>query len=240
MGVVMDSMQNLSSVVGKCVIRSTPKVVVIVSMIPPPRAIRKSRLGVGERAGVNSGERSAVMATVLVRASKYLGVSQIAAQVLHHIAQLYQIEREVKHLRADERQRTRQARSKPLASALHPWLVQQRSRILDSLATAKTLDSSLRCWGALTRFMKDGQLPIANNWVESQIRPLAIGRSNSLFASSLRAGQRAAAAMSLIQSARLDRHDPYADLKKVLTRRPTQKDSQIIELPPHHWQLAQS
>ena len=86
--------------------------------------------------------------------------SQIAAQALHYIAQLYEIEREVKHLRADERQRIRQAKSKPLAGALHQWMVLQRSQILDGSATAKALDYSLRRWGALTRFLDDGQLPI--------------------------------------------------------------------------------
>ena len=35
--------------------------------------------------------------------------SQIAGHALHYIAQLYEIEREVKSLRADERQRIRQA-----------------------------------------------------------------------------------------------------------------------------------
>ena len=54
----------------------------------------------------------------------------------------------------------------------------------------------------------------------NQIRPIAIGR-NWLFADSLRAGQRAAAVMSLIQSAKLNGHDPHAYLKDVLTRLPT-------------------
>ena len=165
--------------------------------------------------------------------------SQIAAQALHYIAQLYEIEREVKELAADERQRIRQAKSKPLAGALHQWMVLQRSQILDASATAKALDYSLRRWGALTRFLDDGQLPIDNNWVENQIRPVAVGRSNWLFAGSLRAGQRAAAIMSLIQSARLNGHDPYAYLKDVLMRLPTQKNSQLSELLPHRWPPAQ-
>lgn len=54
------------------------------------------------------------------------------------------------------------------------------------------------------RYTDDGPLPIDNNWVENQIRPIAIGRNNWLFAGSLRAGQRAAAIMSLIHSARLN------------------------------------
>ena len=50
------------------------------------------------------------------------------------------------------------------------------------------------------------------------------------------AGKRGAAVMSLIQSARLNGHDPYAYLKDVLTRLPTQRNSQIGELLPHRWQ----
>lgn len=41
--------------------------------------------------------------------------------------------------------------------------------------------------------------------------------------------------MSLIQSARLNGHDPYAHLKDVLTRLPMQKHSQIAELLLHRW-----
>ena len=164
--------------------------------------------------------------------------SQIAEQALLYIAQLYAVEREVKNLHTDERLQIRQAKSKPLADALHQWMVLQRRQITDGSATAKALDYSLRRWGALTRFLDDGQLPIDNNWIENQIRPIAIGRNNWLFAGSLRAGQRAAAVMSLIQSARLNGHDRYAYLKDVLQRLPTHKNSQISELLPHRWQPA--
>ena len=81
----------------------------------------------------------------------------------------------------------------------------------------------------------DGAVPIDNNWVENQIRPWALGRSNWLFAGSLRSGQRAAAIMSLIQSAKLNEHDPYVYLKDVLMRLPTQKNNAIEELLPHNW-----
>lgn len=39
--------------------------------------------------------------------------------------------------------------------------------------------------------------------------------------------------MSLIQSARINGHDPYAYLKDVLTRLPTQRASEISQLLPH-------
>jgi transposase len=64
----------------------------------------------------------------------------------------------------------------------------------------------------------------------------ALGRKNWLFARSLRSGLRAAALMSLIQSAKLNGHDPYAYLKDVLARLPTHKARAINELMPHNWQ----
>jgi hypothetical protein len=88
------------------------------------------------------------------------------------------------------------------------------------------------------RFIDDGELPIDNNWVENQIRPIALGRANWLFAGSLRAGKRAAAIMSLVHSARMNGHEPYAYLKDVLQRLPTQPDSRIEELLPHRWRPA--
>ena len=162
--------------------------------------------------------------------------SEIAQQALIYIGQLYEVEREVKHLSADERGRIRKDKSKPLVNALHRWMLLQRQRVTDGTAIAKALDYSLKRWVALSLFVEDGRLPIDNNWIENQIRPIAIGRGNWLFAGSLRAGQRAAAVMSLIQSAKLNGHDPYAYLKDVLTRLPTHKASRIEELLPHRWQ----
>ena len=118
---------------------------------------------------------------------------------------------------------------------MHHWLHTHRAKVPEGSATAKAIDYSLRRWVALTRFLQDGRLPLDNNWVENQIRPIAIGRNNWLFAGSLRAGQRAAAIMSLIQSAKLNGHDPHAYLKDVMERLPTQRASQIGELLPNRW-----
>ena len=163
--------------------------------------------------------------------------SQIAGFALEQFSRVYDIEREVKNLDADQRKAIRQQQSKPVLDALHQWMALQRQKVPDGSATAKALDYSLRRWVALTRFVDDGQLPADNNWIENQIRPIALGRNNWLFAGSLRAGQRAAAVMSLIQSARMNGHDPYAYLKDVLSRLPTQRASCIEELLPHRWQL---
>jgi hypothetical protein len=52
---------------------------------------------------------------------------------------------------------------------------------------------------------------------------LATDRKNWLFAGTLLAGQRAAAIMSLIQTAMLNGRDPYGYLRNGLTRLPTQR-----------------
>lgn len=72
-------------------------------------------------------------------------------------------------------------------------MVVQRLRVPDGSGAAKALDHSLKRWVALTRYLDDRQIPIDNNHIEQQIRPIALGRRNRLFAGSLRAGRRAAA-----------------------------------------------
>lgn len=110
----------------------------------------------------------------------------------------------------EERWKIRQKKSSPILAALHDWMVAQRERVPNGSATAKALDYSLKRWPALTGYVDDDAVPIDNNWVENQIRPWALGRSNWRFAGSLRSGKRAEAIMSLIQSARMNGHDPYA------------------------------
>ncbi|ATJ82691.1 mobile element protein [Halomonas beimenensis] len=164
------------------------------------------------------------------------GKSQIAKQAIELIGQLYQVEREAQTLTAEERQRLRETRARPIADALHRWMLAHREKVPNGSATAKALDYSLKRWVALTRYLDDGGLTIDNNRVENLIRPWTLGRSNWLFAGSLRSGQRAATIMSLIQCAKLNGHEPYAYLKDVLERLPTHKASQLSELLPHNWQ----
>ena len=127
--------------------------------------------------------------------------SELAAKALEYISGLYEIEREAKDLSPDKRREIRQTKTKPLADALHQWMLAHRQKVPDGSGTAKALDYRLKRWAALTRYLNDGSVPIDNNWVENQIRPWALGRSNCLFAGSLRSRQRAAAVMTLIQQA---------------------------------------
>jgi transposase len=161
--------------------------------------------------------------------------SSVGERALRFFQLLFKIEDDLAGLPPEERRRIRQRKSRRVARLLHQWMLQQRQQVPNGSATAKALDYSLKRWQALTRFIDDGDLPISNNWVENHIRPIALGRSNWLFAGSLRAGKRAAVVMSLVHSARINGHDPYAYLKDVLERLPTHPASRIVDLLPHRW-----
>jgi len=161
--------------------------------------------------------------------------SPVADKALRYIGVLYEIERDAADLTPDARQRLRQERARPVLEQLRHWLIGQRQQVPNGTATAKAIDYSLKRWTALTRYLDDGRVPIDNNWVENQIRPWALGRSNWLFAGSLRSGQRAANIMSLIQSAKINGLEPQAYLTDVMERLPLIKWSQLPELLPHNW-----
>lgn len=161
--------------------------------------------------------------------------SEVGRQALRFYQSLFRIEREIEDKPSGEKRQIRQRKSRRVLSVFHRWLVAHRQLVPPGSATIKAIDYSLKRWAELTRFVDDGDVPISNNWVENQIRPIALGRSNWLFAGSLRAGKRAAAVMSLLHSARINGHDPYAYFKDVLERLPTHPASRIDELLPHRW-----
>lgn len=129
-------------------------------------------------------------------------ISQPAEQALHLISGLYEVERQARDMSDGDRWRIRQEMTVPILKKLHDWMLAQRDLVPNGSATAKALDYSLKRWVALTRYLDDGAVPIDNNQVENQIRPWALGRSNWLFAESLRSGKSAGASLSLIQAAR--------------------------------------
>lgn len=163
-------------------------------------------------------------------------LSPVGTQAIQRIAALYKIEREIKCFSAEDRHAARQSSAKPLCKDLHDWLTLERQRVPEGGATAKAIAYSLNRWDALTAYLDNGAVQIDNNHIENLVRPWAMGRKAWLFAGSELAGQRAAIVMSLLQSAKLHGHDPWAYLKDVLTRLPGHMNSRIEELLPHRWQ----
>jgi hypothetical protein len=161
--------------------------------------------------------------------------SQIAGHAVALIAKLYEVEREARELQPEARRLWRQQHAKPIAEALHAWLSEQRPKLAKADVTAKAIDYALSNWRGLRRYLDDGDVPIDNNVAENAVRPLAVGRKNWLFVGSQQAGERAAVVLSLIESAKLNGHDPWAYLKDVFERLPTLKQRDLAQLLPHNW-----
>jgi len=164
--------------------------------------------------------------------------SAIAQEAIGRFAALYRIETQARDLDAAGRHAYRQCHAAPLVHAIKTWLVRLRPTVAGNSGTANAIDYTLRRWSALARYLEDGRYPIDNNPIENAIRPIALGRKNWLFAGSETAGQRAAAIMSLLATAKANGRDPHAWLTDVLTRLPTTRDRDIESLLPHRWQPA--
>src|ERR1700677_3909041 len=88
---------------------------------------------------------------------------------------------------------------------------------------------------SLVRYTEDGMLPIDNNQLEGQIRAIALGRHNHLFAGSHRGGELAAIIYSFIATCKLQNIDPAKWLDDVLRRIPQQPENKLTELLPQFW-----
>jgi transposase len=164
------------------------------------------------------------------------GTSPVADEAIRRIGAVYHVEGQLGAVTHEQRRQARQELIKPLWNEYRLWLELERRRVPDGGATAAAIDYSLNNWAVLMRHLDDGAVPLDNNFLERQIKPWQMGRKNWLFAGSELAGQRAAVVMSLVQSAKLNGHDPWAYLRDVLARLPTQLNSRIDELLPHCWQ----
>ena len=163
------------------------------------------------------------------------GTSALAEEAIRRFGRIYEVEGELTALDDASRQAARQELAKPLWGKLKEWLEIERRVVVDGGPTAAAIDYTLNHWKALTLHLDDGTVPIDNNHLERQIKPWAMGRKAWMFVGSELAGQRAAMVMSLVQSARLNGHDPFAYLGDVLRRLPTQLNPRLEELLPHRW-----
>jgi len=86
-------------------------------------------------------------------------------------------------------------------------------------------------------YLADGRLSIGNNHAERAMRGIAVGRKNWLFAGSDAGGERAAAAFTLIETAKLNGIDPQAYLSHVLTNIADHPINKIANLLPWNVEL---
>jgi transposase len=146
------------------------------------------------------------------------GPAPIASEALHHIAEFYTIEKDIRRRSAEERRLARQQKSRPLADAFERWLLAKLALISQKGKLADAIRYALSRWEGLTRFIRDGRIEIDNNTVERSIRPITLNRKNALFAGSDGGAEHRAIVASLVETCKLNDVDPLAYLTNVLIR----------------------
>ncbi len=162
--------------------------------------------------------------------------SPLATEALQRIAALYAIEATVRGQPAEARLAARRVKSAPLFAELKAWLEKTLARISGKSDLAGAIRYTLSRWDALTLVLRDGRVCIDNNAAERSMRPMCLGRKNWLFAGSDSGGERAAAAYSLIETAKMNGFDPEDYLRQVLARIADHPVKRVDELLP--WNMS--
>jgi transposase len=163
-------------------------------------------------------------------------ISPVALEAVRRIDVLFDIERTINGLSAEERLRVRRERSAPHLSTLEAWLRDERARLSRSASVAEPIDYMLKRWGRFAQFIDDGRICLTNNAAERALRGFALGRKSWLFAGSDRGADRAAAMTTLIMTAKLNDVDPLAWLADALARIANLPQQRLAELLPWNWQ----
>jgi transposase len=167
-------------------------------------------------------------------------ISPIALEAVRRIDMLFDIERAINGLSAQERLVVRKKESASILAELEAWLREERSRLSRSAAVVKPIDYMLRRWDGFARFLEDGRICLTNNAAERALRGFALGRKSWLFAGSESGAERAAAMATLINTARLNNVDPQAWLADILARIADTPQARLHELLPWNWEAGQA
>lgn len=169
------------------------------------------------------------------RGRQAAAISPLALEAVRRIDRLFDIERAINGLEAMERLRVRRDESAAIVAELEAWLREERGRLSRSASVAKPMDYLLRRWEGFTRFLEDGRICLTNNAAERALRGFALGRKSWLFAGSERGAERAAAMVTLLETAKLNDVDPQAWLADVLARLADTPQSRLSDLLPWNW-----
>ena len=145
----------------------------------------------------------------------------MATKAINLIAKLYKIEKEIKDKPPNEKYNIRQEKSAPIIYAIKQWIQTEEVTSIFSeskiYAAFKYLSNQLP---KLSVYLENGELNIDNNPAENHVRPIALGRKNWLFATSVKGAYALANWYSVIETAKANDIVPFRYLEYLLTHMP--------------------
>ena len=151
------------------------------------------------------------------------------------MAKLYAVEKETRLLSALERKQIRRKKAMPYLVKLYRYIRALRKTTLPKSLLRGALDYAWSQRHPMLQYLRDGIFEIDNNLIENQMRPVALGRKNWLFAGSHDGASRTALFYSLLDTCRLNKVNPYEWLRFVLQNIHSHPASRINELLPQNW-----
>jgi len=137
------------------------------------------------------------------------------------------------------RHEARRSQSLPLVDEFYRWVSELHPKLIPKSPIYVAARYALAQREVWVRCFSDGRFEIDNGEVERQIRPIALGRNNWLFAGSDAGAVRAAIAFSILGSCRMHGLDPFAYVLDVLRKLAAGWPmSRIDELLPDAWRPA--
>src|SRR6202166_5023898 len=166
--------------------------------------------------------------------------SPFAQEVIERIAAIYAIEERVRGTSAEIRSAARKNETGPLMAELKMRLTEVLKDISSKSPLAEAINYTLGHWDGLTVFLTDGRVEVDTNTVERSMRPIALGRKNSLFSGSEGGAESWAILASLLNTAKLNGLDPQTYLCDVLERIVSgrTKNHQLHDVWAWNWKAA--
>jgi transposase len=155
-----------------------------------------------------------------------------AAIGMNYIKALYEIEREIKELPIAQKKEIRQSKAVPILNKFKIWLEGNLALSEPPNPLRKAIRYVLKRWKGLTEYCNHGFLSIDNNLIERQIRPLALGRKNYLFAGAHSGAEYAAMFYSFFATCQLNGIEPFKWLTYVYQNIQEYPINRIEELLP--------
>ena len=164
----------------------------------------------------------------LPKKKKTSGISK-PEMALNYYQKLYAIERRIKDLGPEEKQKIRQKESVPIWDKFIEWIEKHLNSVTPESKLGKALHYTYKLRDKLRYYCNDGHLPISNQVAENAIRPFAIARKNFLFFDTPKGATASANLYSLMMTAKSHGLNPFYYLAYVFKALPLANSLEDIE-----------